>query len=115
MQHFTLHFPRRTDELYDNLEPHLRQIVQLHLESLILKCYDYTSRPMDLPWQIGSVYNPLLCQQEKDDTQEGDKVRARSVVVRLAHALTASEASIVQKLVEDADSEIVSRMKVLPD
>jgi hypothetical protein len=127
MQHFTLTLPRRSDEhtptigdLYDNLEPHLRQIVQLHLESLILKCLDYhsTSRSMDQPWQIGSVYIPLLCQaleQEKARLQTGDKIGARIVIVKLAHALTAWEASMVRNFAKNADPKIVSRMEVLPD
>jgi hypothetical protein len=117
MQHFALNFPRRSDkdciDTYirsTNLVPHLHQIFELHLQSRILECYDpepHSSLPWPLLYGMWWVLSP---GRRMARLQNGDKIGARQVVIKLDYALTARGTRLVESSAERVDLGVVSRM-----
>jgi hypothetical protein len=122
MQHFTLNFPRRSNGNYidtyirsTNLVPYLRQILQLHLQSLILECYDLELH-RSIPWQLTyGMWRTWGSGRTMARLQNGEKIGAREVVIELDSVLTARGRGLVESFAGGVDPRVVSRMGVSPD
>jgi hypothetical protein len=86
---------------------------KLHLVSLILECYDFdpSHTPPDITWQLLLSMRPLSYREKKEILlQDGENIKARSMVIKLQDALGARGASLVEFLAESTDTEMVCSM-----